>query len=179
MKKTMFAMGLAACAVSFFAACKKDTTTTTPTTTGGAITINGTVYNETAGGTGVVDSFFGPNNVYAFEVLGSTTDGKKEEVYAFRLNTARFTAGTYNIGGTINLMAANQLNFLVLDSSAAGSGLYAPDSATTANAVITETNGKLSMTIPSVRCSGLFTSSVAGSSTQNDTVTVSGTLIER
>lgn len=153
----------------------KDNSAVTPTTA--TVTLNGVAYKQLKGSDTLTTNFFG-HSVNTFVTVGTTSDNSKLiGVYAYTFNAARPTAGTHNIGGSFNVSAANQMQLLVIDSNAAGQGLYSADTVTSLNLTITESSGKLTATIPTIRLSGLFTPK--GGSTYNDTITVSGTMTEQ
>ncbi len=173
MKKPMLII-TALAIVAFGCTKKKDNSTvnTTPT-----ITLNGVTYNQLKGADSVTTNFFG-HSVNTFLAVGTTTDNSKLiGVYAYSFNSNRPSAGTHNIGGSFNVSAANQMQLLVIDSNATGQGLYSADTVTTLNLTITESGGKLTATIPSIRLSGFFTPK--SGSTYNDTITFSGTMTEK
>ena len=176
MKKTIL---FCAAAIALFAVgCSKSSdnkTTNPPASTTGSVTINGSTLNETAGKDTATTDFFGA----AGNLLGAyqSANGKYSNTYLLFKNTGRPSAGSYNIGGTVNYWGANQVLLLVFDSSAAGNGLYGNDSVTTVNLNLSLTSGILTATIPSIRLSGLFTPA-GGGSTYNETITFSGTIVE-
>ena len=173
MKKTILCFAMATAIIA--ASCSKKTDSATPVTSAtGTIMINGVSYAETKSKDTTTTDFFGEAG-HLLVAQGNTSDLKKYEVIylVFKNNTARPTAGDYHIGVTAN----NYVAVLVNDSSAAGQGLYSSDSVTSLTANIAINSGKITATVPTIRLTGLFTP--VGGSTYNDTITVSGTVVEK
>ncbi len=174
MKKVIFALSMAG--VLFVASCSKSSSSSS-TVPKGTLTAGGTTYTELWGADSVNSGFFG-NTVNALVSRFSTADGKKFcDIYVYSKNTARPTAGSYNIGGSTYIMSGNQQQILFSDSSALGEGLYAPDTVTSVNAIISVVSGKISEAIPSIRLTGFFTP--AGGSSYSDTIMLSGVVSEQ
>lgn len=154
---------------------KNDNPTPTPVTpASGVITINGVAYNESIGKDTITNDFFGvAGNI--FYGLGITKDSLKyQAVYMiFKNNFSRPTAGSYPVGLTAN----NHVSIVINDSSATGQGLYSSDSITLVSTVISVNSGKITATIPTIKLTGLYTP--AGHDAYNDTIIISGTLIEK
>jgi len=175
MKKTLLFIAAAATILSV-GCSKSDSASNTTPATSATVTINGTTYTQVVGADSATNDFFGATgNILA--AIGSTTNGRREEFIAFFRNTAKPASGSYNIAGNIFSFTGSQVLLLIEDSSAAGEGLYSSDSVTTLNATVTNSGGKLSVSVPSLRMTGFF-SPVSGSS-YNDSVIVSGTIKEQ
>ncbi len=172
MRKTI--LFLAAAVVAVGCSKKDNSNTTNPAGATGTITINGVAYNETLSKDTTTNDFFGEAG-HLLVAQGNTDDKLKYEVtyLVFKNNTARPTAGSYHIGVT----ATNYVAILVNDSTAAGQGLYSSDSITTLSTTVAINSGKISVTIPTIRLTGFFTP--VGGTTYNDTITVSGTVVEK
>ncbi len=174
MKKTILFIAVATTFV--FGCSKKDNTTpATPVTPAtGNLYINGVAYSEVEGKDTITNDFFGiAGNLLA--ARGLTSDNLKQQVIylVFKNNMSRPGAGSYPIGVT----ATNYVSIVVNDTSAAGEGLYSSDSVTLVSAAVTINSGKITATIPTIRLTGLFTPT--GGDTRNDTITISGTVIEK
>lgn len=173
MKKVIIMLPVFALAF-FCSSCKKTDsgTTNTPTPSANTVSFGGDTYTEYQGVDGLNQTFFN-NNVYELVAVTKTSDSKKYAgVYVFSLSNIRPTAGTYNIGGTVYQHTANQLQIVVSDSTAVGTGLYSSDSVTSLNVAVTVNNGKVSVTIPSIKLHGTF--GPVGGTVYNDSITLAG-----
>jgi hypothetical protein len=175
MKRKIFLFAALATVMAVSCSKKSDTPTPTPVTpASGVININGEAYNESIGKDTITNDFFGvAGNI--FYGLGITKDSQKyQAIYMiFKNNFSRPTAGSYPIGLTAN----NHVSIVINDSSAAGQGLYSSDSLTSYSINVTVNSGKITATIPTIKLTGLYTP--AGHDTYNDTIIISGTLIEK
>jgi len=177
MKRSIYSMLCLLSAVFFICACKKKDDSGNNTSASGNFKIGSQGFSESSGADLVTSVFGVPVN--ELNIQGISSDRNTLGAIALmRTNTARPTAGTYNIGGTLNQMNANQLFLIVVDSSASGQGFYSSDSVTTVNVTLTESGGKLSANLPGIMLKGFFTPT-GGGSTYSDSMLVSAAVFEQ
>ena len=177
MKRSIYSILCILVAIFFVSACKKNDDSGNNANGSGNFKIGSQGFSESSG-TDLVTSIFG-TPVNELNIQGISSDRNTlAAIYFMRTNTARPIAGTYNIGGTLNLMSSNQLFLIVVDSSASGQGFYSSDSVTNSNVTLSESGGKLSANLPNIMLKGFFTPT-GGGSTYTDSMMVSASVFEQ
>lgn len=174
MKKYIIYTAALFIAAASLSACSKKSSTTTPTT-GGTVTTGAHTMNQFGGQDSVTVDFFGQTgNIMGCEAV-STDSSYSAYIFLVFHGNAKPAAGNYQI--SVDNTIAGSVSLAEFYYTPTGEGLYFSETST-AMATVTNTAGKLSVTIPSITVSGLFTPSASGSSSYSDSTTFSGTLKE-